>query len=168
MSASWSSYFGRLAAYNTWANQRLFAACGELAESKYLSSRQAFFGTIHGTLNHILVGDRIWFARLAGRKPAITALDQQLYGDFAGLRVARVAEDARIEAFVYDLGEADFGRLVAYENLAGEADEQPLGGLLGHVFNHQTHHRGQAHDQLSQTAVAPPSLDLIFFMRETK
>jgi len=168
VSASWSSYFGRLAAYNTWANQRLFAACGELAESEYLSSRQAFFGTIHGTLNHILVGDRIWFARLAGRKPAITALDQQLYGDFAGLRVARVAEDARIEAFVRDLGEGDFSRPVAYQNLAGEADEQPLEALLGHVFNHQTHHRGQVHDQLSQTKVAPPALDLIAFLRQSE
>ena len=168
MSASWSSYFGRLAAYNTWANQRLFAACGELAESEYLKSRPAFFGTIHGTLNHILVGDRIWFARLAGRKPAITALDQQLYGDFAGLRVARVAEDARIEAFVRHLGEDDFARPVAFQDLAGETYEYQLGALLGHVFNHQTHHRGQAHDQLSQTDVAPPSLDLIGFIRETE
>ncbi|MDP6406427.1 MAG: DinB family protein [Alphaproteobacteria bacterium] len=167
MSGSWSSYFGRLAAYNTWTNLRLYAACDELSESAYLQSRAAFFGGIHGTLNHILVGDRIWFARFEGRQPAVTALDQQLYGDLAGLRVARVAEDARIEAFVRHLGEDDFDQQVAYQNLAGESYEQPLGALLGHVFNHQTHHRGQAHDQLSQTDVAPPSLDLIGFMRET-
>ncbi|MDP6270668.1 MAG: DinB family protein [Alphaproteobacteria bacterium] len=85
-----------------------------------------------------------------------------------GLRVARVAEDARIEAFVRDLGEGDFSRPVAYQNLAGEADEQPLEALLGHVFNHQTHHRGQVHDQLSQTKVAPPALDLIAFLRQSE
>ncbi len=168
MSGAWSTYFGRLAAYNTWANQRLYAACDALSESAYLQPRAAFFGGIHGTLNHILVGDRIWFARFEGRQPAITALDQQLYGDLAGLRVARVAEDARIEAFVRDLGEGDFSRPVAYQNLAGEADEQPLEALLGHVFNHQTHHRGQVHDQLSQTKVAPPALDLIAFLRQSE
>ncbi len=68
MSGSWSSYFGRLAAYNTWANLRLYAACDELSESAYLQPRAAFFGGIHGTLNHILVGDRIWFARFEGRQ----------------------------------------------------------------------------------------------------
>ncbi|MAG96117.1 MAG: hypothetical protein CMM08_05460 [Rhodospirillaceae bacterium] len=72
-----------------------------------------------------------------------------------------------MEAFVRHLGEDDFGRSVAFQDLAGETYEYQLGALLGHVFNHQTHHRGQAHDQLSQTAVAPPSLDLIGFMRET-
>ncbi|MAG96179.1 MAG: damage-inducible protein DinB [Rhodospirillaceae bacterium] len=162
MSGSWSSYFGRLAAYNTWANLRLYAACDELSESAYLQSRAAFFGGIHGTLNHILVGDRIWFARFEGRQPAVTALDQQLYGDLAGLRVARVAEDARIEAFVRHLGEDDFDQQVAYQNLAGESYEQPLGALLGHVFNHQTHHRGQVHAMMTAAGQTLPDTDLPF------
>jgi uncharacterized damage-inducible protein DinB len=94
-------------------------------------------------------------------------LDQQLYGDFAGLRVARRAEDAHIIGVIEGLEEADFLLSLRYRNMAGEEHEDPIGEILSHVFNHQTHHRGQAHDLLSQTEVAPPSIDLIYFMRES-
>src|SRR5688572_17195867 len=89
-------YFRTLARYNQWANRTLFAAVSQLPEAEYMKPRQAFFGSIHGTLNHNLVGDRVWMSRLTGHDSGIKALDQMLYGDFAGLRVAREAEDAQI------------------------------------------------------------------------
>lgn len=161
-----ADHFRLFARYNAWANERLYAACASLPEAEYRKPRPAFFKSLHGTLNHILVGDRVWFGRIEGRDAGIRALDQQLYGDFVGLRVARRAEDARIIACIDSFEEADYQRVIHYRNMNGQAQADTLGRLLAHVFNHQTHHRGQAHDLLSQTAIAPPALDLIYYMRE--
>lgn len=160
-----AAHFRRLARYNAWANRRICAACAELHTAEYLAERPAFFGSLHGTLSHILVVDRLWLARIEGKAAPHGALDELPYGDLAGLRVAREAEDAQITTLVGGLDEADFARPVAYGTTAGERHESPLGDLLAHLFNHATHHRGQAHDQLSQTAVAPPELDFIYFLR---
>ncbi len=157
-------YFGTLARYNAWANRRLYDACSKLSEHEHLKPRPAFFGSIHATLNHLMVGDRIWLGRIEAR-PAKLALNQILYGDLTALRVARVAEDERIIRVVESI---DPGRLDApldYTNTKGERFRTPLRLVLGHLFNHQTHHRGQVHDMLSQTSVAPPELDLIYFVR---
>src|SRR4051794_30228644 len=77
-----AAYFGELARYNAWANERLYAACGELADTERKAPRPAFFGSIHRTLNHLLVGDRVWLSRLAGEAHGIASLDQELYEDF--------------------------------------------------------------------------------------
>ncbi len=160
------SHFRLFAGYNAWANERLYEACGKLNERDYLKPRPCFFGSLHGTLNHILVADRIWMGRLEGYDSGITALDQQLYGDFAGLRVARVAEDALIMGYVEGLTADDMEGDVDYTNMAGNRFRDPVKTILAHLFNHQSHHRGQAHDLLSQTEVAPPALDLIQYLRE--
>jgi uncharacterized damage-inducible protein DinB len=93
-----SGYFHRLARYNAWANRRLYEACGRLGGADFAAKRAAFFGSISGTLNHILVADRIWLGRFEGRAARIDRLDQILYEDFADLRPAREAEDAHILA----------------------------------------------------------------------
>jgi uncharacterized damage-inducible protein DinB len=74
--------------------------------------------------------------------------------------------DARIVAFVDALPPERLGEILAYVNMAGEANRTPLDQVLAHVFNHQTHHRGQAHAMLSSTEVAPPPLDLIYYLRD--
>jgi uncharacterized damage-inducible protein DinB len=162
-------YFRQLARYNQWANRRIYAACAELPESEYMRPRESFFGSIHATLNHILVGDRIWLGRFTGHPATgIHALDQILYGELAGLRVAREAEDAQIINFCDALDLPTLNSTLRYETLSAPRGKSatPLRITLGHLFNHQTHHRGQAHGLISQTAVAPPSLDLIQFARE--
>jgi uncharacterized damage-inducible protein DinB len=166
MSREMHAHFRTLAGYNAWANRRLYDAAGKLPESEYLKSRQAFFKSIHGTLNHILVGDRLWMGRLQGRESGIKSLGHMLYADLAGLRVARQAEDARFIAFVDRLGEAELLGSVNYKDTEGKPRTLPLPQALAHLLNHQTHHRGQAHDQLSQTSVAPPELDLIYYLLE--
>jgi uncharacterized damage-inducible protein DinB len=158
------SYFQHLARYNTWANGLLYAACAALPAAEYHRARPSFFGSIHATLNHLLVADRIWFGRITGNAPDI-ALNAELYADLPSLRTAREAEDARIETLVQGMSEADLLRPVRYGNSSGKTFADPLVELLPHVFNHQTHHRGQVHDMLSQTDVAPPSLDLIAYQR---
>lgn len=162
-------YFRQLARYNQWANRRLYAACGELTESEYMRPRESFFGSIHATLNHILVADRLWMGRFTGHPASgIQALNQILYGELVGLRVAREAEDAQIINYVDALDLPTLNSTLRYETLSSPRTKTAtqMRISLGHFFNHQAHHRGQVHGLLSQTAVPPPPLDLLFFVRE--
>jgi uncharacterized damage-inducible protein DinB len=157
----------RMARYNRWANQRLYAACRELPEEDYRRPRRAFFGSLHGTLNHILVGDRLWLARIESRPAPALKLDDQPCATLDELASARAAEDARMIELVDGYQEDEVGRTISYRRVTRpDAVTTPLHLCWLHLFNHQTHHRGQAHDQLSQTTVPPPPLDLIYFLRE--
>src|ERR1700680_470585 len=157
-------YYSTFARYNAWANKRLYQACAMLAESEYLKPRASFFGSIHATLNHLMVADRISLGRIEAR-PEKLALNQMLYGDFTALHVARGAEDERLIRVVEGLDPARLDQPLDYLNTKGERFRTPLRIVLGHLFNHQTHHRGQVHGLLSQTTVPPPELDLIYFAR---
>jgi uncharacterized damage-inducible protein DinB len=161
-----SDYFATLARYNAWANQRLYQACEALTEAEYLRERGSAFGSLHATLSHILVVDRIWIARIEGRTPPPLEPDQILYGDLIGLKIARMAEDQHLRNLVDGLSEAMLDRGLAYSNARGDRFETPLRLVLGHLFNHQTRHRGEAQALLSQTGVPPPPLALIRFLRE--
>lgn len=154
------NHFQLLADYNALANQTLYDACAKLTDADRKQIRPAFFSSIHGTLNHILVGDRIWLDRFEGKEAPSTGLDAILYEDFEQLRQARVAEDERIRKFTVDLTDAVFTQSIRYVNNAGYVHTDPMPLLVAHFFNHQTHHRGQVHNLLSQTPIPPPSLDL--------
>jgi len=153
-------HFTMLALYNRLANQRLFEVCGQLSDAERKRHRPAFFGSIHATLNHIMVGDRIWMARFAGLEAPSTGLDAILFESFDELRAARQAEDGRIERFAAGLTHQFLEGTITYVNNEGRTLTDPTHILLTHFFNHQTHHRGQVHDQLTQTNVAPPVLDV--------
>lgn len=163
-----TAHFRTFAGYNAWANRRLYDACAALPVEEYQRPRASFFGSIHATLNHILVGDRLWNGRLTGNLAiGITALNQILYPDLATLRAAREAEDKGLIAFLEGRDDAWLEGMLDYRNMAGETRQDPLRIVMAHIFNHQTHHRGQVHGLLSQTAVPPPPLDLIYFTRES-
>lgn len=153
-------HFQRLARYNTLANQIIYEACAQLPDSELKKTRPAFFNSIHGTLNHILIGDRIWMTRFQGNEIPSTELDAILHEKFLELWTARVLEDQKIEVFFSNLKVEFLNQSIRYVNNAGNLHEDPVKLLMTHFFNHQTHHRGQVHNLLSQTAVAPPSLDL--------
>ena len=158
------------AGYNRWANRRLYAAAGALPDAEYRSPRGAFFGSLHGTLNHLVVADRIWMRRFTGEGPVQTRLDEILFDDLGALTAAREVEDERIVRYVEGLSEADLASTFTYRTIVQPKDmTQPLAPALAHFFNHQTHHRGQAHALLSAIAgnAAAPSLDLILYQRET-
>lgn len=154
------AHFQLLAHYNRRANEILYEAVAKLSEAERKKTRPAFFTSIHGTLNHILLGDRIWLGRFEGRTMPSTNLDAILYEDFDELRRARADEDARLLRFVAGLDEVFLAGSITYVNNQGFEGEDSVELLLAHLFNHQTHHRGQLHDMLSQTEVPPPSLDL--------
>ena len=158
------------AGYNAWCNERLYDAVAPLSDADYRADRGAFFKSLHGTLNHLLVGDRIWMARFTGEGEIPKSLDAILYEDFAALREARRAEDARISRYIASLREADLAGRIRFRTFVRPAEiEQPLQPALDHFFNHQTHHRGQAHALLSSVIGndATPSFDLIVYQRAT-
>jgi uncharacterized damage-inducible protein DinB len=159
-------HYRMFAAYNAWANRTLYEAVGKLDDAAYRQNLGAFFGSLHGTLNHLLAADRIWMKRFTGTGDAPTSLDTILHEDFADLRAARQAEDERLAAFIDSLSPERIAANFSYSPLTNPATvTHPLGPALTHVFNHQTHHRGQCHAML--TALGRPSitLDLIYFVR---
>lgn len=162
------SHFRMLAAYNTWANVRLYDAAARMPDAEYRRDRGAFFGSLHGTLNHLLLGDIIWMHRFTGEGEEPSDLGAILFDDLAALREARRTEDARIEAYVEGLAAGGLEGTVRYRTTRNPTDiEQELAPLLLHFFNHQTHHRGQAHGLLTAIAGEAPSFDLLVFQRQT-
>ena len=158
------------AGYNAWCNERLYDTAAQVADTDYRTDRGAFFKSLHGTLNHLLVGDRIWMRRFTGQGEAPPSLDAILHDNFTRLRVARRTEDERISHYIGTLSEDDLAKTIRYRTVVNPQDiEQVLAPALDHFFNHQTHHRGQAHAMLSAVIGndRTPSFDLIIYQRET-
>jgi uncharacterized damage-inducible protein DinB len=159
METSLIAHFRMLARYNTVVNDRIYATCHGLTDEEYRKERAGSFRSIHRTLNHLLLGDRIWIARFTGGG-VTPALDTVLYDDLPALQAAREAEDRRIENFIAGLTGAFLARELRYLNNAGLPFSDPAPVALAHFFNHQTHHRGQVHVMLAEAGVVPVSLDL--------
>lgn len=159
-------HFQMFAAYNQWANGVLYDAAMRLADEDYRLDRGAAFKSLHGTLNHILVADRIWMKRFTGEGDAPSKLDTILYDDRTLLRVAREAEDARIISWIGDLRPEAFAGRFTYTTVTDlRTISQRLSPALAHFFNHQTHHRGQASTILTGFGEEAPVMDLIYFQR---
>ncbi len=162
-----ATHLGTQAAYNRWANRRLYAAAAALPDADYRRPAVAFFGSLHGTLNHLLATDRIWLRRMTGEGDAPTRLDAILFERLAELRAARELEDERLIGHVAGLSGADLDADFTYATTGGTPQRRPRWEALAHLFNHQTHHRGQAHAILTRLGVAePPPLDLLLLQRE--
>jgi uncharacterized damage-inducible protein DinB len=159
-------HFATLACYNAWANRRLYQACESLSEREYLCERPASGGSLHAVLNHLLVVDRIWLARIEGRNAPGLRLDQILYADLIGLKVARSAEDARLCHLVAGISATMLAQPVTYRDARGNRHRIPVALMFAHLFNHQAEHRGQMRALLWQTGVTLPSLDLVRFVEE--
>jgi uncharacterized damage-inducible protein DinB len=159
-------HYVRFARYNQWANIRFFNAADSLSEDKLWQDKGAFFGSLMGTLNHILVADGLWMARFSREAVPPLTLNSVLHRDLPGLRRAREKMDLRILDFVGSLDETQLASTLDYANTQGERQSLPLELLLAHLFNHQAHHRGQAHGLLSQLGAEPPALDLMYFIRQ--
>ena len=165
-----TSRYRMFAGYNVWCNERLYDAAATVSDAEYRKDRGAFFKSLHGTLNHLLVGDRIWMRRFTGVGDLPPSLDAILYDDFAALRAARRSQDTLITRYIDRLSDDDLRRTIRYRTVVNpQTVEQALAPALDHFFNHQAHHRGQAHALLSSIVGndATPSFDLIIYQRET-
>lgn len=152
-----------MALYNRWMNERLYEHCARLSDDERKRDVGAFFKSIHGTLNHLLLGDRIWLGRFTGRLFAVTSLAQELYPDFGELSAERRKMDAAIIEWAQSLTDADFERDLSYTSVANPAPRRyPFWFAATQFFNHQTHHRGQLTTLLSQRGIDPGVTDLIW------
>lgn len=159
--------FRHLAGYNAWANARLYEAVLGLDAERQWRDVGLFFGGLGGTLNHLLLTDRVWMKRFTGAGEHPDRLDAILHRDLGELWQARQAEDQRIIAWVDGLSEDALVQTFTYRMMTRpDTVTSMLWPDLLHVFNHQTHHRGQAHTGLSiLTGQEPPSLDMIRYAR---
>jgi len=167
-----------LAQYNAWMNDKVYTAAGRLPPGEAASNRGAFFGSLLGTLNHILVGDIIWLQRLGTHpthhralnqvrqmeRPA--SLDLLLHTDLAVLCDERARLDRTITAFAAELSAADLDHVLEYRNMKGLVHRKLYGSLVLNLFNHQTHHRGQATTLLFQAGVDIGVTDLLALIPE--
>jgi len=159
-------YFTMMAAYNKWANGRVYDAAAALDADEFTRDVSAFFKSMMGTLNHLLVTDRIWMRRFTSEGDAPRHLDEILHATLPELRIARDLEDKRISDWIDALDESVFLGHFTYTPVTNPREvTQRLAPALVHLFNHQTHHRGHAHMILSVLGKEPPSLDLIYFQR---
>ncbi|WP_430391411.1 DinB family protein [Dyella sp. 20L07] len=178
MTTNRCDYVRKMAAYNTWMNDKVYAAAANLPAHEIVADRKAFFGSILATLNHLAVADTIWLQRFAahpahyamlsafGELPKRTNLAEQLYGDLADLREHRRFLDGVIERWADAVSEGDLDQVLAYANTKGVASRRPFFYVLMHFFNHQTHHRGQVTTLLTQAGVDVGTTDLLMLIEE--
>ena len=158
-----SGYVQRLARYNRWQNENLYGVADTLSDAERRRERGAFFGSIHGTLSHLLWADRIWMSRFAGTPRPAGGIPESvsLYGDWGELKRERAAFDGVIVDWAERLDDdAVAGDLTWFSNAVNAEVSRPRWLLLTHMFNHQTHHRGQVHCMLTQAGGKPGDTDL--------
>lgn len=159
-------HFKMFAHYNRWANALVHAEAAKLTREEFNQKTGAFFGSMMGTLNHLLVTDRIWLHRFTGEGPAPKSLNEILFTEFEPLDAARKAEDERIIGWVRALSEGAIQGNFTYTPMTSpQSVTQKLGPALAHLFNHQTHHRGHAHMILTTLGKPSLALDLIYYQR---
>ena len=157
-------YAQAMASYSREMNLRLYACSATLTDEQRKRDVGAFFKSIHGTLNHLLLGDRVWMGRFVGTPYAVQSLGQELYGDFSELRSEREHTDAEIALWVGHLTPEMLASELVYSSISNPAQRRmPLWYVVTHFFNHGTHHRGQVTALLKQFGVDPGVTDLIAF-----
>ncbi|MFN3650342.1 MAG: DinB family protein [Armatimonadota bacterium] len=148
--------------YNRWMNERFYDLCAALSEEDRKADRGAPFRSIHGTLNHLLLADRVWLGRFLDDPFRVESLSQELYADFDELRAARKETDDRIDAWVAGLTPERLAGPLRYVGIVvPEPRTLPLWFAASHFFNHQTHHRGQLSTLLEQAGCDIGVTDLL-------
>jgi uncharacterized damage-inducible protein DinB len=152
-----------LAAYNTWANTKVYATCGNLTNDDRKRAMGASFGSVHGTLNHLLLVDQLWLSRFLNEPFVAGSVREEFYAEFDNLRRERQLTDARLEAWMHTLDDDALDSDLTFTTITkGQRITMPLGRAALHVFNHQTYHRGQVASLVRQLGHTPPETDLLY------
>lgn len=171
-------HFELLALYNQTMNSNIYQAASRLPAGDLIEHRGAFFGSILGTLNHIVVGDTIWLQRFSAHPgspdclrevaelPSPTRLDQILFEDLDRLREHRIWLDRQIISWISELTKADLDSLFSFHSMKGIPSSKRFSSVILHFFNHQTHHRGQVSTLLAQAGVDVGVTDLLVMVPE--
>jgi len=165
-----TEFIQTMARYNKWQNQSLYGACDQLEDIARKRDRGAFFGSIHGTLCHLLWGDRLWMSRFSDSPPpqaASIGASKDMISDWQDLRSHRLETDELILNWAGALSDQDIdGDLTWFSGAAGREVSKPFRFLIAHFFNHQTHHRGQAHAMITAAGGKPDDTDLFFLPQQ--
>lgn len=162
----WPAHFATLAGYHAWATQRLLNAVAPLSDEAYRRDVGLFFKSVHGTLNHLLVGESmLWFRRFAFNESPALRLDLEAEPDRARLAQAVLTAARAWEGVIAAWPAERFDGRLQYTRMTGAVVNLPFAPTLAHVFNHATHHRGQITAALTQFGQPGPELDLVFFLQ---
>lgn len=165
-----------MAEYNTWMNAKLYEAAKGLSDAELSANRKAYFGSILGTLNHLIVGDTLWLKRFSTHPanysalaviktlPVPTSLDQIIFTDIPSLSEHRKLLDQTISEWAHSITDRDLDFVLSYSNMKNIAAKRNFYSLVVHFFNHQTHHRGQATTLLSQAGADVGVTDLLMLI----
>jgi len=166
-SLSWHNHFLQLARYNVWATRRLLDAVVVVSEADHRKDVGLFFKSIHGTLNHLLVGEHlIWYPRFAKGVSPKMALNAEVEPDRARLSQALKGGAANWLPLIESWPAERFDGVLSYTTMRGTPATLPFAATLAHVFNHGTHHRGQITAALTALGHASPELDLVYLLQE--
>lgn len=154
-------YCRLMARYNRWMNERLYALCGGMTEAERKLDRGAFFGSIHGTLNHLLWGDRMWLGRFIGEACMHPAFGADMFPHFEPLQRERAATDRSLLEWAANVSAEALACPLQYTSqVDGKTRCLPAGVAAVHMFNHGIHHRGQLTTLLTQAGIDPGVTDL--------
>lgn len=154
-------HYQLMAEYNQWMNRSLYAACAGISDDERKQDLGAFFRSIHGTLNHILWGDRIWLGRFTGTPGDLPGIGQDIYETFEELVAERDRTDAYIVKWVEGLDESWLEAPFSFTSTTDKKTRRgPAWVMVSHMFNHQTHHRGQVTTLVKQLGHEPPVTDI--------
>jgi uncharacterized damage-inducible protein DinB len=158
-----AQYCKLMAEYNAWMNQKVYGVCAALSHEALHADRGAFFRSIYLTLNHIAYADLAFLSRFTGTPSEVPALGKDLFGGFSAMRSERELLDGRLLSWAESLAAEWLERSLTYvSKVDGRERTVPQWVLVGHLFNHQTHHRGQVTTLLSQIGIDIGSTDIPF------
>ena len=164
MHGALASHLQQLLAYHQWAYERILEAIAPLDEETYRAPRGLFFDSLHGTLNHLAVVDRIWFARVQREPWQFERLDAEAAPDRAGLADFLNDGVGAWRLWLSKQSDATLGTQLDYRNMAGQEHRQSLANIVQHLVNHGTHHRGQMSAAITALGHKAPLLDYIYFL----
>jgi len=155
--------YRRLARYNAWMTEKAYDAAGQLSDVERKADRGAFFRSVHSTLNHLLFADRAWMRRFTGTPYEIRGMGVDLYEEFDELKAAHLAMCRDITVFADQLTSEWLAGTLEWTSVTDKTSRQrPRWLLVTHMFNHQTHHRGQLSTLLTQAGQDIGVTDLPF------
>ena len=153
-----------MADYHQWAHARLLQYAEPLSQEEYHQPCGLYFTSVHGTFNHMLVGDCLWYGRFVNEPADLPGLDYELCSSREPLAAALTAQTNKWVDYLEQLTEEQVGAELTYCSTMGKEYSFPTGQLLAHVFNHGSHHRGQISSIITQLGYPCPEMDLVYFM----
>jgi len=156
-------YFKTMQRYNRWMNEKLFGVCDAMPDELRREDKGAWFKSVHGTLNHILLCDRLWLGRFTHQPYPARSLDQELFHDWDELKAERVQTDDAIDSWLDLISDEQLKAPLTFTSMSQPTERTiVLWVLVAHLFNHQTHHRGQITTLMNQLGYDSGATDLPF------